>query len=430
MLAALAPALAALALAGCAEAERPAAAPGDRRTSLLLVTVDTLRADHLGAWGHPLETSPAIDALAAEGVRFADATVQWPKTWPSTASLLTGTWPTQTGVRYRPRRPLPERNRTLAEILAEAGCRTAGVVANANLGRRFAFDQGFEHFVESWMRAYREQFGERAFRNRPGRVKRFTDARGVVDEGLAWLESLGPGERFFLWLHFMEPHGPYVAPERYEGLFDGHYPSTRVPLAALPGYQVQRDGRGAPVRDLGFYQTRYDREIRHLDGALARLLEALERLGRRRDTLVAPTADHGESLVEDGYYLEHGRLPFQPAAHVPLVLALEGALPEGAVVPEPVGLVDLAPTLLELLDVPVPARLVGRSLVPLARGEREAAPPFVFFGGGDERAPTARGAGGPVEARAHPRAGGPRDLGPRRVVALPPCSGTRRRRAT
>lgn len=359
-------------------------APREAGPNLLLLTVDTLRADHLGAWGHALPTSPRIDAFAAQGMRFEEASVQWTKTWPSMASMLTGRYPTQTGIRYAPRRPLPERNVTLAELLRDAGYRTAGVVSNANLSRELAFDQGFHHYVESWMEEYRRTHGDRPFRNRAGLVKRFTDAKDVVDEGLAWLEEHRTRDEdapFFLWLHFMEPHGPYEPPPGYGESFEGHYPPRRVPLARIPPYQRQRDARGRPVRDLAFYQTRYDQEIRYLDDQLGRLLDALERRGLRRSTLVAFTADHGESLTEHGYYLEHGQLPFEPGAHVPLVLAQEGAIPAGRTVAEPVGLVDLLPTLLELLEVPAPEGLVGRSLVPLLRGEGEARP-LVFVEAG------------------------------------------------
>jgi len=372
-------ALLAAALAFACSGETP---PAPERPNLLFLCVDTLRADHLGAYGHRLETSPTLDALAASGVRFADASVQWTKTWPSMASMLTGTYPTQTGVRHHPRRPLPERNLTLAEILRDEGYRTAAVVANANLGRRFAFDQGFEHFVESWMEEYRRRFGEREFENRPGLTKTLTTGRRVVDEGLAWLDGLAPGEPFFLWLHFMEPHGPYLPPRRHAERFRDAYPRRVVPPRALPPYQLRRGPGGRPVRDLGFYQARYDGEIRHFDDVLGRLLGELEARGLRRDTLVVLTADHGESLDEHGYFLEHGVFPFQPTAHVPLLLVHEGRLPAGRVVPHPVGLVDLVPTLLDLLGVSAPEGLAGRSLESLLRGADDAAPPYVFVEAG------------------------------------------------
>jgi arylsulfatase A-like enzyme len=367
----------ALLFAGCGRQERPA----PDRLNLLLLSVDTLRADHLGAWGHPQETSPHLDALAESGVRFADATAQWPKTWPSMASMLTGRLPTQTGVRHAPRRPLPARNRTLAEILGENGYGTAAVVSNANLGRQFAFDQGFDHFVEAWMKEHVRLFGDAPFQNRPGLVKRLVHAPGVIDEGLDWLEGRDPGTPFFLWLHFMEPHGPYLPPEEYAEIFRGTYPSRPAPQRALPDYQIQRRPDGRPVTDVGFYEANYAGEIRAFDEELGRLLRELERRGLRGRTLVVLTADHGENMDEHRYYLEHGALPFQPGVHVPLLLSLPGVLPEGRVVVPPVGLVDLVPTVLEILEVPAPPDLAGRSLMPAIEGVEEPSRPVFLEAG-------------------------------------------------
>ncbi len=327
----LLPALLAGALAIAACADDPVARI--RHTNVLLVTVDTLRADHVGAYGHPNPTTPTLDRLAAQGVRFADATVQWPKTWPSMASMLTGTFPATNGVRLRTQAPLARRNETLAELLRAAGYRTAAVVSNLNVGKQFGFDQGFDSFVESWLEKLVRETNRTSFQNHPGAVKRYTDATIVTDQALAWLESVRPQERFFAWLHYMEPHGPYAPPRAHREPFEGRFRPESVPWSRIPAYQRQYHPETGLARgDLAYYKTLYDGEIRYFDSQLARVVEALERRGLFEHTLIVVTADHGESMGEHDYYLEHGKLPYQSTARVPLVMVLPGRLPAGRVV--------------------------------------------------------------------------------------------------
>ncbi len=375
-----------LAILGTALLATACGGSADAPPHVLLITVDTLRADRLGVYGYPLPTSPAIDRLAARGVRFADASVAWPKTWPSMAALMTGAHPKTTGIKLQPR-ALPEAHLLLAEVFRAHGYRTGAVVANFNVGRHLGFDQGFDHFVESWQEAWAKQAGEVDFVNAPGRVKLFTDARTVTDQGLAWLRASDPGKPFFLWLHYMDPHGPYVPPPSYADEFAGHHPPEPVPLAAIPSYQLQRRADGTPITDLAHYRAQYDREVRYLDDEVDRLLREIEASGvEARRLLVAFSADHGESFDEHGYHLEHGLLPYQPTAHVPLLLVHEGRLPAGRVVEAPVGLVDLSPTLLDLAGIEVPATFEGRSLRALVEtGDAAVAPEHVFMESGYER---------------------------------------------
>jgi len=370
-------ALGALCQGGCGQA-----APD--RPDVLLVSVDTLRADHVGSYGHRLDTTPNLDRLAASGVRFDDATVQSPKTWPSMASMLTSTYPATNGIRIRPRRPLPASSLTLAEMLREAGYRTGAVVANVSLGREFAFDQGFDVFVESWIEELVRQSGRRTFENAPGRVKRYTNATLVTDQGIGLLDELSgdPTRPFFLWLHYIDPHGPYVPPRGYEALFTDAYPREPVPLDRIPVFQRQPDPKtGASSQDVGFYKAQYDREIRYWDDELERLLESVDARGLRERTLIVVTADHGESLGEHDHFFRHGPVPYQTNARVPLVLRLPGRLPSGRVVETPVGLIDLAPTILELLGIEAPESVQGTSLLPLAFGEEASRPPVFMESG-------------------------------------------------
>jgi arylsulfatase A-like enzyme len=363
--------------AACAE---PLPPTPERAPDVLLITIDTLRADRLGAYGHPEDISPHLDALARRGVRFADVTVQWPKTWPSIASLLTGAYPRTTGIGVVPRR-LPDSLLLMSEVFAEKGYATAAVVANFNVGRTTRFDQGFHHFVESWQEKWQEEAGGAAFVNAPGRVKEYTNATLVTDQALRWLRARDTRRPVFLWLHYMDPHGPYQPPAGYEEKIRGRYPSAEIPLERLPPYQRQYQG-GRLVTDLAFYNTRYDRAVRYLDDELGRLFGELGTLGLA-DSLIVFTADHGESMGEHDYYLEHGLLPYQPTARVPLIVAQPGRIAGGRVVHAPVGLIDLAATLVELAGLPIPGTYQGVSLARAVRGEADApVPEFVFMEAG------------------------------------------------
>ena len=353
---------------------------GDPVPGVVLITVDTLRADRLGCYGYRLETSPHIDSLAARGVRFADTTVQWPKTGPSMASLLTGAYPKTTGLGIQPRQ-LHESLLMLSEVFGQAGYESAAVVANFNLRRAVGFGQGFDSFVESWQEPYEAAEGRSEFVNQPGKVKRYTNATLVTDEGLHWLRSRDVSRPFLLWLHYMDPHGPYLPPEEYRRYFEGEYRNTMVPPELMPKYQVQRRNDHT-LYILSHYNAQYDREIRYLDDELGRLFASLDELGVG-DSLIVLTADHGESMGEHDYYFEHGKLPYQATAHVPLIIAQKGVIAGGRTVQHPVGLIDIAPTIVEMSGIPVPESHQGVSLAGILRQEDSPQlPERVFMEGG------------------------------------------------
>ena len=368
--------LAWIAAAGCGAPDHPAP---PARPDLVLITIDTLRADHLGSYGHPLEVSPHIDRLAAEGVRFAEATAQWPTTWPSLASLLTGTYPGRNGVVWEPKRPLDWSQRTLAELLKAAGYRTGAVVSNTSIGRRMQFHQGFDSFVESWQGAYRRENPDTSRGIPPIEVKEYTNATIVTDLALAWLERQPRNAPFFAWIHYMDPHGPYRPPAQYQGLYGDAYPERTIALDSIPEHQrLVPPGESEPSRDLGYYTASYDREIRYLDDELGRLLAALDRRWGEARGLVVFTADHGESFDEHGEILGHGRTPFRPTTRVPLILHMPGRLPAGREIEAPVGLVALLPTLLELLGLPPTETAQEASLLPWIDGDPPDPAPPVF----------------------------------------------------
>jgi arylsulfatase len=332
--------LLAIAVAGCGEEKPP---------SLLLVTIDTLRADHLSAYGYPKPTTPRIDALAASGALFENMMSPLPETGPSCSTLLTGHWPARHGVRGNGK-PLGSQHTTLAEILSRAGYQTAGFVSGFPLVRRLSgLQRGFSHFDD-----------------------RMPDPRGAVpevqrsaekttDAVLAWLEEHHPAP-FFLWVHYYDPHGNYDPGPPYDGLFPADGSGTRIPEAFIPEYQRLGD-----ESDPSVYIARYDGEIRRADTHLGRVLDWLDSRGGRSRTLVAITADHGESLTEHGYYFDHGNELYQPSIHIPFILAGPAVPADGRRIGGVARLPDVMPTLLELLGVPVPEDLGGASLVEWLR---------------------------------------------------------------
>jgi arylsulfatase A-like enzyme/Flp pilus assembly protein TadD len=277
------------------------------KPNLLLVTVDTVRADHLGCYGDREAVTPALDRLAAEGIRFTAASSSVPLTLPSHATLLSGLLPPHHGLRNNGAGALPAGTATLATLLSGAGYRTGGFVGAFVLDRRFGLGQGFEVYDDEIPRDPKAGVSLEA--ERPGRE--------VVDRALAWLKN-GDKQRddrpFFLWVHLYDAHAPYVPP---------------------PAWAARHPGRP------------YDGEISEVDEQVGRLLAELDRRGLAGRTVVAVAADHGESLGEHGE-LTHGLLLYEPTLHVPLILRAPDKLTP-RVVRSPVSLADLAPTLAGLL---------------------------------------------------------------------------------
>lgn len=360
------PILLALLLAACSGApeEAPAAEPLPERSNILLITLDTLRADHLSSYGYPRSTSPNLDRLAAEGVRFDQPVVQWPKTGPSFASMFTATYPKDNGIVRRIGQPLPCRFRMLAEELADAGYQTHAVVANAAVASDFYFDQGFDNYLESW---------------------KFPPADGIDPTGAEAVTRLAVGlleriaerdEPYFLWVHYLDPHFPYSPPGEWSDRFQGdeHYdPTTKVTIAERPDQQMAGIGQQQVLDgqdELDFYRARYDAEIAYNDHWVGELLAEAGDRGLMERTLTVVSSDHGESLGEHHYYFDHGRFGFQTCLRVPLIFHYPEVL-EPRVDRAPVELIHLTPTLLETAGVELTEGgwMQGRTLTPRLRGD-------------------------------------------------------------
>jgi len=313
-----------------------------RPHSVLLVTVDTLRADRLGLHGHVRDTSPWLDAFAERATVFENATTPRSKTTPAIASMLTGLYPHHHGVRtlYQ---PLPPERVTLAEILDAAGYETTAFVSNFVLRSDFSgFERGFD------------LYDDRLPTREPNRPVFERTAKETCDAVRDWI-SAGPRTPFFVWIHLIDPHGPYLPPRR---VFE---PTSSRPLpeGTIPEYQDTGSD------DLEDYVARYDGEIRHADEEIGALFTDLSRAGFLEDAVFLFTADHGEGFGEHGEWFEHGADVFEPCARIPFVLRVPGGRGAGTRVRAPVSLVDVVPTILDALGLRTNLRFDGVSLLPM-----------------------------------------------------------------
>ncbi len=316
--------------AGCKPGERRA----EDRWNVLLVTFDTTRADRIGCYGNERVQTPALDGLAADGVRFARALSAVPITAPSHSTILTGRYPIAHGVRDNGLFVLADEQLTLAEILSAEGYATAAAVGAYPLTSRFGLSQGFEFFDDHLTGRFEDHLGRRAV---PKERLFFDERRAAqVNEALLpWLSEHAGSDSdqpFFAWVHYFDPHQPFEP---------------------------------APPYDQLYVDEPYDGEIAYADSRLGFLLKHLEALGELDRTLVIMTADHGEGLG-DHNELTHAVLAYNSTLHVPLIVRPPaGSAPAGKVVDDWVGTVDIVPTVLELLGIDRPEGLQGRSLVPL-----------------------------------------------------------------
>lgn len=294
--------------------------------NVLLITIDTVRADRLGCYGYAGAGTPNLDRLAAEGVRFANTYAQVPLTLPSHCSIMTGMDPADHRVHNNGTYSLGPEIPTLAGLLKARGYRTAAFIASFTLDSRFGLARGFDVYDDNVQ-------GEEA-------LKSFRSERraGAVLAALApWLESIR-GERFLCWAHFYDPHLPYAPP---------------------------------PPFDAEYRDRKYDGEIAYVDLIIGKLLDLLKEKGLENTTLIVVAGDHGEALGEKKE-IDHGLFLYDGTLRVPMIVRLGKDLPAGRVVSSRVRLIDIMPTVLDSLGIPVPSGVRGTSLLPYARGKRTA----------------------------------------------------------
>ena len=329
-------------------------APTRPAPSVLLITIDTLRADHCSVQGYPRATTPELERFARDGTRIELAYAPTATTAPTHATIFTSLYPLAHGVRKNGM-TLGAEHTTLAERLAAAGYQTAAVVSSFVLDPKFGFDQGFDRYDA---RFEGDTSSVRAPRWQDHEVDAFDQpANATTDKALAWLgRQREPGRPFFLFVHYFDPHHPYVPPEPLASRF------------VSPG----------AVSELEATTAAYDGEIAFADREIGRLLAGLEPLGLAADTLVVITGDHGEGLMQHGH-MTHGVQIYEEAVRVPLLIRLQGRVGAGLVLGGPVELVDLVPTVLDLLELPQDAGLQGQSLAAALAGRAALDPERPVF---------------------------------------------------
>lgn len=329
----------------------------DRNTSwnVLLISVDSLRADHLGCYGYPRATAPAIDQLATEGTVFANAFSPTSWTLPAHMSLFTSRYQLSHGVIDDTHR-LDSRVRTLGEVLREAGYSTAGFVSALYLAGHYGFDRGMESYRNTAAN------GEHSEGTQPLAAPTITAA------AIEWLKQ-HQNERFFLFLHYFDVHYDYDPPPPYDTLFDPAYQGPD-----LRRFYDARINPNMSAEQLAHVLALYDGEIRFTDDHIGQILHTITSLGLDQRTLVVLVADHGDEFFEHGSK-GHRQTLYDEVLRVPLVVRLPNREHAGQVVTPQVSLVDVMPTVLDLLDISGPIAMEGRSLAPALRGEALAPQP-------------------------------------------------------
>ncbi len=329
--------------------------PSVERPNVLVICIDVLRSDHVGAYGYERATTPSIDGLAASGVVFGSALSPSSWTKPSVPSYFTGRFPVQHRVYEGSREEggklvsdvLGEEEHTLAELFHDAGYRTVGVVTNGMIIGKFGFDQGYDEYIE-----------------------KAGDAREIRTRFLEWMDAWEQDAPFFAYLHFLDVHLPYDPPESYRTAFGDSESSVDFSTGAWK--LLKRRIRNGEIKisesDRRAMIDLYDGSLNFTDAQIGEVLSGLEERGLADGTMVVVLADHGEELLDRGG-IGHGSSLYDELLRVPLVIRFPGSTPAGLRIDEPVSLVDVLPTLADYCGLEMPADLAGRSLLPLVRGE-------------------------------------------------------------
>lgn len=328
---------------------------GRKLPNVLFITVDTLRADHLGIFGYHRNTSPFIDNLANKGVLFYNTIVPCPKTAQSYSSILTGKYPHSHGVR-RLTDFFPTNNLSLAEILLEHGYRTVGITKGLSLIK--GIEKGFEI-----MDPLTSDLISSVNILRRLRIPH-VNAGKITNVAIDILEEFGNG-KFFLFLRYLDPHWRYNAPPPFTNMFDPEYRGQHL-FNSLDHGRITRENLifRCPLdqREIEHAIAHYDGEIRYTDHEIGRLLKRLEELGLGENTLIIFTADHGHNLGEKNYYFNHGEILHDSALRVPLILKFNNRLPSNVKVTHQVQTIDIFPTILDILKIPLKHKIDGESL--------------------------------------------------------------------
>ena len=322
--------------------------PSKKMPSIILITVDTLRADYLGCYGHHKNTSPNIDLFAKDNMLFENCLSHAPETRLSFASMLSGFLPHETKITTN--FTLPEEVKTLPEILRQQGFKTAAVISNYTLRKSMGFGQGFMIYDDTMDES-------ELVRDWPERTAKYTTKRAIE-----LLERFNK-EKLFMWIHYQDPHGPYTPPGFFSKLF---YDRNRKPrnlevnnslsgIGGIPSYQKLGNNT-----DFYYYVSQYEGEIRYQDRHFKQLIDAMKRLGLYDNALIIFSSDHGEDMGEHNYYFAHGENLYNQLIHVPLIIRYGNELTGRR--KDFVQHLDIVPTVFEILGMEPDPRLRGKDL--------------------------------------------------------------------
>ncbi len=329
------------------EPARPADGP-----NIILVSIDTLRADHLGCYGSPRDTSPNIDRLARDGIRFRQAIAASSWTIPSTASMLTGLTPSRHGAIKVHAGAVADDYPTLAELLWDVGYDTAAFTEGGFLLPGFGFARGFDRY------------------DAPSRGNGMLERN--LEETKHWIDQ-HQNRRFFLFFHTYAVHIPYAPPPPYDTMFDPGYQGPFAKAFTRDDQTAHLQGDDLPMPVVRHLEALYDGGIRYLDARFEGLREHLESTGLASRTCIILTSDHGEEFREHGnLYHQHAKL-FEELVRVPLIVWCPQRFAGGRVIEEPVSGTDITPTILDLVGAAIPGELDGISFAPTLRGQNPAA---------------------------------------------------------
>lgn len=338
--------------------------PGKDRPPVILITVDTLRPDHMSVHGYPRPTTPHLERWAKAGAVFEQAFTYWPKTRGSFIAIMTGRTAGESG--YSAKHPeVHSFNPTLAETLQKEGYKTAAFVDNANVAGSLGFSRGFDTYVETWADE--------------GLADEVARTEAITKRGTEFIRSKAGADGYFLWLHYVNPHAPYTPPAPFDTAFTDR-PKNDRKLKVVDGFfggVSKQWAESMPGRKtLGDFVNAYDGEIAYSDTQLDQVLKAIDENGGLSRATVIISSDHGESLGEHDYYFDHGANLFDPVQRVPFIILGWGAKPVRSDVL--VTTLDIMPTLLDAARVSFPSGLAGRSVLPFAAGRKESTRETLF----------------------------------------------------
>lgn len=338
--------------------------------NVLLITMDTLRADAVGIYGDPRLKTPAMDSLGRQGTRFSLAMTPEPQTNPTHASIFTGMFPGRHGVMHHMASLLSPDVKPIAEILSEAGYATAGHYSWISFDPQYSgLERGFatyeRHTVDrSWPSDRKADWYEQ-----------YLDSKADVttDGVLSWAEN-GVTEPFFLWIHYNDAHWPYAPPAPFDTMFD----QCQTCLDGSMDSVIRiAEGYSPTTEEIAHLRGLYDGEVAFEDQQLGRVIDWMRDKGILDNTIVVLTADHGEGFWEKGLW-SHQEVLYNTAARVPLIIRYPAMAPAGGVVDAPVSTVDILPTILDMLGMTHPGGLEGYSMLPLILGQQTSEDRAVF----------------------------------------------------